>query len=53
MVGNNTRTLVIVVIVTVVLLAAFAWWWFGRAGSAPAGQELQQIQAERALKREK
>lgn len=53
MVENNTRTLIIVVIVAVVLLAVFAWWWSGRAGSAPAGQELQQIQAERAMKREK
>lgn len=50
---NNTRTLVIVVVMAAVLLAVFAWWWSGRGSGVPSGQELQQIQAERAMKREK
>jgi|GEM_PF-2083759 beta-lactam-binding protein with PASTA domain len=51
--SGNTRTLVIVAVIAAVLLAVLAWWWSGRGSSAPSGQQLQQIQAERAMKREK
>ncbi|NSW79867.1 MAG: hypothetical protein HPY54_12635 [Chthonomonadetes bacterium] len=51
--NDGKRMLVLVIAVAVVVLAVIAWWWSGRSGSAPAGQELQQIQAERAMKREK
>ncbi len=51
--SGHTRTLVIVAVIAAVLLAVLAWWWSGRGSGAPSGQQLQQIQAERAMKREK